>query len=322
MNYRQTISLAKRAMLLTLVGFLLISTGCKDNGGAPTDPTVITGTITFTYKGAAFDPAKWPNSSDSSLAFPSGYVRIAVNPSNEAGAAIAAPAKIFGGNSTGIQISELSNGVYTYRLETPDILENSYYLILPTYVNPAGTRGGPGGDIQVALGYNGAQTINGLGTPVKAVPGITVANLTVDLAMGEYAYNASKAKSQMTILGTVKVDQLEKWPTGGKYLAVVGYKSGVTPGPGIQPDLFVKITKPVASTVAPFSKNSGFNGLGFVPYQFGTYDNISVGIYNSDNTLSSTLSSMTTASGATSVTTNAQNYMMIWHPQITLPAVQ
>jgi hypothetical protein len=339
MNTLHTRFAKSLALLFVIVGLGL--TGCKKDEappptGTPTGSPSLTGQITFTYNGQPMTAAQWPFSNDPTLAFPSGYVRIALTECDASGRATVPKGVI--GSGTGIAFAELVNGAYTFKFEGDGVVEaGKYYLINPTYVNIRGRRGGPGGDVQIGIGNYGAQTVHGYGSGILATAtGNTNLTIVSDLKIGEFSYNAtanSARDSSVTFMGSVTVDNAALWPSGNpftpgltpaqvqqqEYLALTAYKGTNTPGPGVPPDVFVLIQKPASGNVGVFNANRGMAGL----YKDGDYHDISIDLfrgYAKKNPTAPPMATMRTAAGSGTISLRFnQTYMMNWQPTVSMP---
>lgn len=253
-----------RGIFLSLAFVTALSiAGCSnDENTAPQENTVIEGAITFTYNGQPItDATKWPNSSDTSVAFP-GRMKVAFVPLDPAtlqprqGPVSAIPGL---GNVPGIEFSALQNGVYTFTSEIGRdgngtivaSLPKDIYGVYPTYVNPF---------------YTGQASQQFLNTgKVADLRNTTRATVTdqVEMNVAE-ALMQSGRTGTATLSGTVTsssgtanwpaapVGPPQAWAQGSEFIAIMGSRVGAPPGP---PAIFIILGKPASGNSVSFVQN-------------------------------------------------------------------
>lgn len=332
----------RQLMALFVVLFAFNMTACDDddNGGDSGDKTnSISGTLTFTYNGAPIDSAHWPHSSSTSDSIP-GYFRIALMPANPDGMATGGPVDGLPalGHGTGIEFSGLTNGKWNYKFEG---IADGTYLIAPTYENildPNGFRK------TVGIGHWGDPTKWNFGTPVT-VSGGAVENVDMicDVAAGINMAHAIKRSSNPdttnagTICGTLTVDNVSKWPTGGKFIGLVGYKHldnkdsviarfTANPfDPEAAPSIYQMISAPTEPGVnmIAFVDSTGFSFGPQPGVSFGDYKLLLVDIFEPTGAFSypndPPLDTYISNQDKKSFTLDGANPMLFWHADVTLP---
>lgn len=253
-----------RGIFLSLAFVTALSVaGCSnDENTAPQENAVIEGSVTFTYNGQPItDAAKWPNSSDTSVAFP-GRMKVAFVPLDPAtlqprqGPVSAIPGL---GNVPGIEFSALQNGTYAFTSEIGRdgngtivaSLPKDIYGVYPTYVNPF---------------YTGQASQQFLNTgKVADLRNTTRATVTdqVEMNVAEALMQSGRAGTA-TLSGTVTsssgtanwpaapVGPPQAWAQGSEFIAIMGSRAGAPPGP---PAIFITLGKPASGSSVSFVRN-------------------------------------------------------------------
>ncbi len=246
---------------LTFVTALAVA-GCSEDNTGPQERVVIEGSVTFTYNGQPItDASKWPNTMDTSAAFP-GRMKIAFVPLDPAtrqprqGPVSAIPGL---GNVPGIEFSALQNGVYTFTSEIGRdangailaSLPKDIYGVYPTYVNPFYT------------GQASQQFLNnGIVADLRNQTRATITD-QVEIRVAE-ALMQSGRSGTATLSGTVTsstgtanwpaapVGPPNAWAQGSEFLAIMGNRVGAPPGP---PAIFIILDKPASGNSTTFVRN-------------------------------------------------------------------
>ncbi|MFQ3597948.1 MAG: hypothetical protein SNJ55_09425 [Chloroherpetonaceae bacterium] len=247
--------------------------GCSEDNTAPQERVVIEGSVTFTYNGQPItDAAKWPNTMDTSAAFP-GRMKIAFVPLNPStlqprvGPVSAIPGL---GNVPGIEFSALQNGVYTFSSEVGRdgngnvvaSLPKDIYGVYPTYVNPFYT------------GQAAQQFLNnGIVADLRNQTRATITD-QVEMSVTEALMQSGRAGTA-TLSGTVTsstgtanwppapVGPPQAWAQGSEFIAIMGNREGAPPGP---PAIFIVLNKPASGNATTFVRN----------LPLGTYTNVKI----------------------------------------------
>ncbi len=252
--------------IFTALAFVtaLAITGCSDesNTGSNQESRVIEGSITFTYNGQPLtDASKWPNSMDTSAAFP-GRIKVAFVPLDPAtrqprvGPISAIPGL---GNVPGIQFSQLQNGVYTFTSEIGRdgngtliaSLPKDIYGVYPTYVNPFFT------------GQASQQFLNsGVVADLREQTRVRITD-QVEVKVAE-ALMQSGRSGTATLSGTVTsstgtnnwppapVGPPTAWANGTEFLAIMGSREVAPPGP---PAIFIILDRPASGNSITYTRN-------------------------------------------------------------------
>ncbi|MGQ9805595.1 MAG: hypothetical protein ACUVRP_05895 [Chlorobiales bacterium] len=247
---------------LAFVIALSVASCSNDENTAPQENAVIEGSVTFTYNGQPItDASKWPNSSDTSAAFP-GKMKIAFVPLDPAtlqprqGPISAIPGL---GNVPGIEFSALQNGTYTFTSEIARdgngtvvaSLPKDIYGVYPTYVNPFYTG-------QASQQFLNAGKVADLRNTTRA----TVTD-QAEVKVAEALMQAGRAGTA-TLSGTVTsttgtanwpaapVGPPQAWAQGTEFIAMMGNREGAPPG---RPAIFIILGKPASGNSVTYTQN-------------------------------------------------------------------
>ncbi|MFN3344024.1 MAG: hypothetical protein ACK4XY_05735 [Chloroherpetonaceae bacterium] len=258
---------------LAFVSALSIAGCSEDSNTGPQERVVIEGSVTFTYNGQPVtDAANWPNTMDTSAAFP-GRMKIAFVPLDPAtrqprqGPVSGIPGL---GNTPGISFSELQNGRYTFTSEIGRdgngtviaSLPKDIYGVYPTYVNPFYTG-------QASQQFLTAGVVADLRNQTRA----TVQD-QVEIKVAEALMQSGRAGTA-TLSGTVTsttgtanwpnapVGPPQAWANGSEFLAIMGERQGAPPGP---PAIFIILDKPASGNSVTYARN----------LPLGTYQNVKI----------------------------------------------